>query len=76
MVAKFDEGNQNATLVSVNEGDVSGGAFTIPFAAIAPFDNKLKRRDLKDMRCDELTEEALLMQMGFPDIESMSDFGQ
>ena len=74
-VTKFDEENQEATLVSSTETELTSGAFKVPFTALASFDRKSnKRRGLKDMKCDELTKEALLIQMGFPDVDSMPDF--
>ena len=74
VVTQLDEENQEATLVSCAEIELTSGAFKVPFASLAPFDRKAEQRALKDMRCDEATKEALLIQMGFPDVMSMPDF--
>ena len=74
MVTKFNEEIQEATLVRASGSQILGGAFKIPFSALKPFQENAERRDLKSMVCDDLTKEALFLQMGFDDPMSTPDF--
>ena len=55
---------------------LTGGAFSVPFSALKPFDRNAGRRELRGMICDDLTKEALLIQMGFPDPTCTPEFEQ
>ena len=74
IITKFDAENQIATITPSSGALLIGGAFKVPFSALKLFDSHAGRRGLKNMTCDELTKEALLIQMGFPDPMSIPEF--
>ena len=76
IITKFDAENQVATITPSSEAMLTGGAFQVPFSALKLFDRNAGRRALKNMSCDELTKEALFIQMGFPDPMSIPEFDQ
>ena len=76
IITKFDAEKQIATITPSSGAQLTGGAFQVPFPALKLFDRNAGRRALKNMSCDELTKEALFIQMGFPDPMSIPEFDQ
>ena len=74
MVTKFSAETQEATLVRASGSQILGGGFKIPFSALKPFQESSEGRGLKSMVCDDLTKEAIFLQMGFHDPMSTPDF--